>query len=82
MIGRNQGLFGSTFALKAVVDNVNGLVPGNNVRFKGIDVGTVRSIEIANDTAIYVTMAINASMKPYIKKKRTYLHRYRWLNGE
>lgn len=68
MIGKNRNLFGSTFTIKAVLTNVNGLVPGNNVRFKGIDVGTVQSITVANDTAIYVTMAIDEDMKPFIKK--------------
>ena len=68
MIGKNRNLLGSTFTVKAEVNNVNGLVPGNNVRFKGIDVGTVKSIDIANDTLIYVTMTIDESMKPYIKQ--------------
>lgn len=68
MIGKNRNLFGSTFTIKAVLNNVNGLVPGNNVRFKGIDVGTVKSITVVNDTAIYVTMNIDEYMKPYIKK--------------
>lgn len=68
MIGKNRNLFGSTFTIKAVLNNVNGLVPGNNVRFKGMDVGTVKSITVANDTAIYVTMTIDENMKPYIKK--------------
>jgi phospholipid/cholesterol/gamma-HCH transport system substrate-binding protein len=68
MIGKNRNLFGSTFTIKAVLNNVNGLVPGNNVRFKGMDVGTVKSITVANDTAIYVTMTIDEKMKPYIKK--------------
>lgn len=68
MIGKNRNLFGSAFTIKAVLNNVNGLVPGNNVRFKGIDVGTVKSIEVANDTSIVVTMTIDENMKPYIKK--------------
>ena len=68
MIGKNRNLLGSTFSIKAVVNNVNGLVPGNNVRFKGIDVGTVKSIDIANDTLIYVTLTIDESMKSYIKQ--------------
>lgn len=68
MIGKNQNLFGSTFNLRAVVKNVNGLVVGNNVRFMGMDVGTVRSIEMANDSSIYITMLINNDMKPFIKK--------------
>jgi phospholipid/cholesterol/gamma-HCH transport system substrate-binding protein len=68
MIGKNRNLFGSTFTIKAVLNNVNGLVPGNNVRFKGMDVGTVQSLVVANDTAIYVTMTIDEKMKPYIKQ--------------
>lgn len=68
MIGKNKNLLGSSFTLKAVVNDVNGLVPGNNVRFKGIDVGTVKSIEIDNDTAIHITMVIDQKIKTHIKK--------------
>lgn len=68
MIGRNRNLFGSTFTLHAVVNNVNGLVPGNNVRFKGIDVGTVKSIALHDDSSIYVTLTIDNKMKKYIKQ--------------
>ena len=68
MIGKNKNLFGSSFMLKAVVSDVNGLVPGNNVRFKGIDVGTVKSIELDNDTAIFITMVIDQKIKTHIKK--------------
>jgi phospholipid/cholesterol/gamma-HCH transport system substrate-binding protein len=68
MIGKNRNLFGSTFTIKAVLNNVNGLVPGNNVRFKGMDVGTVKSIKVENDTAIVVTMSVDESMKPYIRR--------------
>ncbi|HEY0769418.1 MAG TPA: MlaD family protein, partial [Sphingobacteriaceae bacterium] len=58
MIGKNRNLLGSTFMIRATVGNVNGLVPGNNVRYKGIDVGTVKSISVENDSAIIVTMLI------------------------
>lgn len=68
MIGKNRNLFGSTFTLKAVVNNVNGLVPGNNVRFKGIDVGTVKSIMLHDDSSIYVTLTIDNKMKNFIKQ--------------
>jgi phospholipid/cholesterol/gamma-HCH transport system substrate-binding protein len=68
LIGKNRNMLGSNFTIKAVVSNVNGLVPGNNVRFKGIDVGTVLKIEIADDTSIYVTMNIDKKMKSYIKQ--------------
>ncbi|HEY0742036.1 MAG TPA: MlaD family protein [Chryseosolibacter sp.] len=68
MIGKNRNLLGATFIIKATVSNVNGLVPGNNVRFKGIDVGTVKSISVENDSAIIVTMLIDEKMKPFLKK--------------
>src|SRR5688572_7033097 len=68
MMSRNRNMLGSTFQIRAVVSNVNGLVPGNNVRFKGIDVGTVKSIDIEDDTAIYVIMVIDSKMRPFIKQ--------------
>ncbi|SKC83553.1 MlaD family protein [Ohtaekwangia koreensis] len=68
MIGKNRNLLGTTFIIKAIVSNVNGLVPGNNVRFKGIDVGTVKSVSVENDTAIVVTMLIDEKLKSFIKK--------------
>jgi phospholipid/cholesterol/gamma-HCH transport system substrate-binding protein len=68
LIGKNRNLLGATFTIKAVVSNANGLVPGNNVRFKGIDVGTVKSISVDNDTAIIVNMVIDKKMKPHLKK--------------
>lgn len=68
MIGRNRNLFGSTFTLSARFHNINGLVPGNNVRYSGIDIGTVDRIELVNDTAVRVTMLIDKSARGYIRK--------------
>lgn len=67
-IGTKQNLFGNTFELMAKFRNVNGLMKGNNVRFAGIDVGTVKSIDIINDTAVEVVMLVEKKMQPYIKK--------------
>jgi phospholipid/cholesterol/gamma-HCH transport system substrate-binding protein len=52
MIGKNRSLFGSTYELKVQFENVQGLVAGNNVRFAGIQAGTVKQINILNDTVI------------------------------
>ncbi|MBL0743028.1 MlaD family protein [Chryseolinea lacunae] len=68
MIGKNRNLLGSTFTITAVVTNVNGLVAGNNVRFKGMDVGTVKSITVTNDSDIFIVMTIDEKMKAYIKQ--------------
>ena len=68
MIGKDQNLFGSTFVLKTRFENVQGLVPGNNVRYAGIEVGTVRRIQILNDTLVEVIMVVQNKMKPFIRK--------------
>lgn len=68
MIGNQQNLFGSTFRISAGFYNVNGLMEGNNVRFAGIDVGTVEKIEIINDTSVNVTMIIENRVKKFIRK--------------
>lgn len=68
MIGRNRNLFSSNYILKARFVNVQGLVPGSNVRYSGIQTGTVKSIEIVNDTTIEISMLIDTKMEDIIKK--------------
>lgn len=68
MLGKNQNLFGNTYELKASFDNVQGLLAGNNVRYAGIQVGTVKKIKIINDTLIDITMNIEKRMLPVIRK--------------
>ncbi len=67
-IGNKQNMFGNTSHLKAVFVNVNGLQPGNNVRYAGIDIGTVKEIEMINDTTISVNMIIDNKIMEHIKK--------------
>jgi len=71
LIGVKQNLFGSTFELKAKFKNVNGLMPGNNVRYTGIDIGTVKSVEIINDTTVLVVMIVENKVQAFIKKNAT-----------
>lgn len=68
MIGKNQYIFSSTFVLKARFRNVQGLVTGNNVRFAGIEAGTIKDIQLVNDSLVEVTMVIHNSMKHFIRK--------------
>ncbi|GHN02687.1 hypothetical protein WSM22_41760 [Cytophagales bacterium WSM2-2] len=68
MIGRNRNLFSSSFTISANFRNINGLMPGNNVRFSGIDVGTVAHIEIISDTLVKVSMVIDNKVRNFIKK--------------
>lgn len=68
MIGKNRNLFGSNFILKVKFENVQGLKSGNNVRYAGIDVGTVRKINFINDTLMEVVMTIDDKAKTIIRK--------------
>lgn len=62
MIGKNSNLFQASYVLKARLSNVQGLVVGNNVRFAGIETGTVKRISFVNDSIIEVTMLIDKKM--------------------
>ncbi|WP_236976263.1 MlaD family protein [Membranihabitans maritimus] len=67
-IGARQNMFGSNFQLNAVFQNVNGLHKGNNVRYNGIEIGTVKDIIIVNDTSIEVQMTITEDIQQFLKK--------------
>ena len=67
IIGRQQNLFNPVFKLSATFQNVSGLQVGNNVRFTGINVGTVDNIKIINDSTVWVDMLIKKDVQPFIK---------------
>ncbi|WP_158800000.1 MlaD family protein [Pedobacter sp. L105] len=67
-IGSQKGAFNATYSVHGTFSNVNGLVEGNNVRFAGINVGVVKSIEIVSDSAVLVTLKLNSKVKKFIKK--------------
>ena len=67
-IGDKQKMFGKTNHLKAVFSNVNGLQIGNNVRYSGVNSGTIRGINMVNDSVIEVDMIIDKTLFSHIKK--------------
>ena len=66
-VGKQKNLFGSTFHLQARFKTVSGLKEGNNVRFSGINVGTVNSIELLTDTSVLVVLVIRKEVQQFIK---------------
>ncbi|WMI65193.1 MlaD family protein [Aestuariibaculum sp. YM273] len=68
LIGNRQNMFVKTFTISANFTNVNGLMQGNNVRYSGINIGTVKSISMINDSTINVNMVIEEKMVQHIKK--------------
>jgi phospholipid/cholesterol/gamma-HCH transport system substrate-binding protein len=67
-IGKQKHLFNQTFSLSAVFTSVSGLQVGNNVRFSGINIGTVDKVEILNDTSVKVEFILDQSVQRFIKK--------------
>lgn len=67
MIGRDSNLFSRNYVLKASFEHVQGLTAGNNIRYAGIQVGTVKKVTILNDSVIEVTMLIEEHMKQFIR---------------
>lgn len=68
LIGQNQNMFKKTFTISANFNNVSGLMQGNNVRYSGINIGTVKDITMVNDSTITVEMNIDEKMVEHIKK--------------
>jgi phospholipid/cholesterol/gamma-HCH transport system substrate-binding protein len=67
LIGRQKNLFDPVIELKSNFHNVSGLQVGNNIRFSGINIGTVDNIDIVNDSTIQVDMLIKKSVQQFIK---------------
>lgn len=67
-IGNRQHLFTKNIQLYSEFENVNGLQTGNNVRYSGINVGTVGNIEMTDSAKIVVQMMIEEKTGKYIRK--------------
>jgi phospholipid/cholesterol/gamma-HCH transport system substrate-binding protein len=67
LIGREKNLFDPVFKLTTEFHNVGGLQIGNNVRFSGINVGTISNVKIINDTTVQVEMLIKEDAQQFIK---------------
>jgi phospholipid/cholesterol/gamma-HCH transport system substrate-binding protein len=66
-IGKQKNLFGSTFHITSQFKTVSGLEVGNNVRFSGINIGTVEEIKLINDSSVVVRLVIKDDVREFIK---------------
>jgi phospholipid/cholesterol/gamma-HCH transport system substrate-binding protein len=67
IIGKQKNLFNPVFKLTTTFYNVSGLQVGNNIRFSGINVGTVDNIVIINDSTVKVDMLVKKDVRQFIK---------------
>ena len=70
-VGKQKNLFGSTFEVSTRFQSVSGLKVGNNVRFSGINIGTVDGIELITDSSVRVRLVIRKEMQQFIKTDAT-----------
>jgi phospholipid/cholesterol/gamma-HCH transport system substrate-binding protein len=67
MIGSKKDLFRRTVNVEARFRQVSGLRTGNNVRYAGINVGTVGDIRMISDTSVLVILSIREKDASYIR---------------
>lgn len=67
IIGKQKNLFNPVIKLTTTYYNVSGLQVGNNIRFSGVNIGTVDNISIINDSTVRVDMLIRKEVKQFIK---------------
>lgn len=67
LIGKQRNLFSRTFLVYANFKNIAGTKEGNFVRFAGINIGTVETITIINDTTVQLALNIDDKVRQYIK---------------
>ncbi|MEO5787601.1 MAG: MlaD family protein [Gelidibacter sp.] len=67
-IGSRQQMFSKNILLYGIFEDVNGLQLGNNVRYSGVNVGTVSRIEMLEAGKITVGMSIEEKAARFIKK--------------
>ena len=67
-VGNQQLLFSSSIKLYSVFTDVSGLQLGNNVRYSGVNVGTVSKIEMTAEGKITVEMSVDEEASKFMKK--------------
>lgn len=70
-IGSGRDMFSSTFELHAFFKDVSGLQKGNNIWLSGVKIGTVRRVDIANDSMVAVTLRIRENDRRFINEDAT-----------
>jgi phospholipid/cholesterol/gamma-HCH transport system substrate-binding protein len=67
IIGKQKNLFNPVFKMTTTFYNVSGLQVGNNIRFSGVNIGTVDNVIIINDSTVWVDMLIRKGVQQFIK---------------
>jgi phospholipid/cholesterol/gamma-HCH transport system substrate-binding protein len=67
-IGSKKNIFHSTITVSANFSDVEGLLPGNNVRYNGINIGTVSKLYSIADTAVKVEFTVDVVSTEFVNQ--------------
>lgn len=67
-IGSKDNLFSPKTNVTCSFSDIRGVVVGNNIRFSGINVGTVKNIEMTSDSSVILTLSISDKYTKHIYK--------------
>ncbi len=67
-LGGQQKRFVQTVKVKAIFNSAEGLKTGNNVRFSGVKIGTIKDISFYGDSQVEVLMTIEENARQFIHK--------------
>ena len=63
LIGRQKNLFNPVFKLTTSFSNVSGLQVGNNIRFSGVNVGTVDNLELNGSEIVRTNETLTGTLE-------------------
>ena len=67
-IGSQGSMFSKNFTVRGVFSDISGIKIGNDVRFSGINIGTVSKVEILNDSLVRIDFSIQEDVRKFIRK--------------
>lgn len=67
-IGSQRSIFSKNFMLSGVFKDISGVKIGNDVRFSGINIGTVSEVEILSDSLVKIELSIKQDVQQFIRK--------------
>lgn len=66
-VSGGSGLISNSITVYAEFENVEGLLVGNNVRYAGVKVGTVKDISVKSDRVLLITMSLDQEVSQYMR---------------
>ncbi|MBU8893299.1 MAG: MCE family protein [Bacteroidales bacterium] len=67
-IGSQRNIFSKNFMLSGVFKDISGTKIGNDVRFSGINIGTVSKVEILSDSLVQIVLSVQQDVQQFIRK--------------